>query len=323
MSMSSAMEVLKTMPTPEQKAAAAQPGAPNTPDNSVKTEPVVSDPGVVEATPPKAETPPKDDMSSKFAALAKREKAIVRQQQEYKAREAAMAEREAKIAAREAKIQEADKLWDEDIWKSLEARGLDYNKLTKKFMEGDTKAPKETLSAEQQVAKALADFQKKQDDKDAEQKAEQEKQQKAAEAKQQAELQAAYEKFKSDIKTHIQADEAAYELINLYDQSDLVVDTIQQHFENTQEVDEQGFITKSGKVLSVKEASDMVEKYLEEEAQKALKSKKLGAKPTAPETKEKKDAPKTLHNQLTPTTSSTLPAKTEADRIKRALSKLG
>lgn len=318
MSMQSAAKVLETMPTPEQKAAAAasQP-VPETKasENGLQPEKTAAKPdvsGVEEA--PKTE-PKKDDSSAKFAALAKREKAIVKQQQEIKAREASYAEREAAITAREAKIKESESIWDTDVFKALELRGYDYKKLTDLMLKGESAAPKAPIDAEAAVQKALADFEKRQAEKDASREAEQKKQQEAASQKQQEEYEQAYNNFRKEIGSFISTNSSEYELTALYDQTDLVVDTVQ------------GYFDEHKKVLSIKEACEMVEKYLEEEAQKALKTKKLSkyAAPSETKTEEKKTsapATKTLNNQMTPSLSSTLPAKTESDRMKRALSKL-
>ena len=323
MSMESALNVLAKMPTPEQKAALqSQPGATvNVPGNEAKTETTAAPKtggGVDEAiateasTPSKQEEPKKDvsDLSSKFGALAKREKAIVKQQQDLKSREAAFATREAAIAVREAKIQEAESLWDKDVFKSLEARGLDYNKLTKMFMDGQNTPPKQTLDPAEAVSKALAEFEAKQAAKDAAKDSEQKAAAEKAAAEQTAREQEAYSKFKSDIEDFVKTNETDYELINLYDQSELVVDTIQEHFNNT------------NKVLSMKEASEMVEKYLEEEAQKALKSKKLSA-PKETAAPKKESTSKTLSNQLNPSGSAQAASGVnDSDRMKRALAKL-
>jgi len=319
MSMESALNVLASMPTPEQKAALkSQPGTTvNVSGNEAKTETIAAPKSGVEgasapeASAPKTEEAPKKDvadLSAKFGALAKREKAIVKQQQTVKAQEAAIAAREAAVAAREAKAIEADKLWDTDVFKSLEARGLDYNKLTKMFMDGQNVPPKQVLDAGEAVAKAMAEFEKKQADKEAAQKASDA----IAAKEQEAREQEAYTKFKSDIQDFVKTNEADYELINLYDQSELVIDTIQEHFNNTQ------------KVLSAKEASEMVEKYLEEEAQKALKSKKLGGAPKAEAAAKKESTSKTLSNQLNPSGSAQAASGVnDSDRMKRALAKLG
>jgi hypothetical protein len=322
MSMQTALNVLTVMPTPEQKAAlAAQPGLePKVPGNGSQSETAPAAPttpeGGVEAKTPEASAPPAakptKDLSAEFAALARREKAIVQKQKEAAAREKTFAEREAAIKAREEKLAEADKMWNTDLFKSLEARGLDYNKITKMYLEGQAAPPKAAVDPGEAVSKALADFEKKQAEKEAAREAADKKSQEERAAQDQVALQQAYEKFKGEVATHIKTNENDYELINLYDQADLVVDTIQQHFDNTQNV------------LSIKEASEMVEKYLEGEAQKALKSKKLGAKaPEAKKEETKSSAPtKTLTNQLTPTMSSNLPNKTENDRMARALAKL-
>jgi len=311
------------MPTPTEKLAAlqSQPGVSvQIPGNSAKIEPesASNTAGVVEAdtaTASESKTPsPKEDpkIASQFAALAKKEKAIVRQAQEIKSKESSFAEREKAIAAREAKIKESEALWETDVFKALELRGYDYQKLTRLQLDGQTAAPKVALDPEKAVAKALEDFQKRQDEKEAAQKAEQEKYSAQQAEAQKQQLEQAYANYRSEVEKFVKANSDTYELTSLYDQTDLIVDTVQEYFDNYD------------KVLSIKEATEMVEKYLDNEAQKVMKTKKFG-KASAPAAKveDKKTTPsKTLSNQLSPSMSSNLPAANESDRMKRALAKL-
>lgn len=324
--MEKALSALNTQSTPLEKIAAlqSQPGTPvPVAGNSATTATAApSTDGGVDAkiadapssSEPKKEEPKKiDELASKFSALAKREKTLVRQAQEIKTKEASFTEREAQLAAREAKVKEADEMWNKDIFKSLEMRGLDYNKITKMYLEGQAALPVQPVDPAKAVEKALADFEAKQAAKEAKQAEELKKQQEEQEATNQEQLKGAYAKYREEIGTFLKTNEAEYELTNLYDQTDLVVDTVQAYFDEHQ------------KVLSIKEASDLVEKYLEEEAGKALKSKKLGSKvaPAPEKTEEKKTQPsKTLSNNLTPTIAGNLPARNEQDRMKRALAKL-
>lgn len=334
--MEKAMSALNATSTQIEKIAAHQslPGTNVNPSgNGAKTETAApsTELGGVEATtstppsPTKEEPKKIDELASKFSALAKREKTLVRQAQEIKAKEASFAEREAALAVREAKIKEADDMWDKDIFKSLEMRGLDYNKLTKRYLEGNATPEKQIVAPEVAAAKVIEEFEKKQAAKEAKQAEELKKKEDEQAAKEQEQLKDAYAKFHNEVATFIKANEAEYELTNLYDQSDLVVQTIQEHFDVTQEVDsETGAIIKPGKVLSIKEASSLVEAYLEDLAKKTLSTKKFG-KPALEKTEEKKSAfapSKTLSNNLTPTIAGNLPARNEQDRMKRAMAKL-
>ena len=270
----------------------------------------------------KVEEPVKTPVSQQFAALAKKEKQIVKQQAEIKAREAAFLQKEADIAAREAKIKESEALFETNPFEALKLRGYDYNKLTDMILSGKTvveKAPEDPAA----LAKRLADeirqeiSAKEAAQKEAAQKAIEE--QKAAEAKQ---LEEAYAAYRSEVRDYTTQNSDEYELINLYGQQEAIVAEVQSYYEEHK------------RVLSVKEASDIVEKKLEAEVQKALSAKKFASKVSAPTTpakteakavaeKAKTPAPtKTLSNNIHTTMASTLPAATDSERMKRALSAL-
>lgn len=318
MSMKTAMDVLNTMPTPEQKAAAKTPEAPKvevpvTPPTPEKV--AVQNETLPNTPPPAPEAPAKIDneTSSKFAALAKRERAIVKQQQDFKTKEAAYIAKEAEIAVREAKIKESESLWDTDVFKALELRGYDYKKLTDLMLAGKSAAEKAPEDPATIARKAIEEFKKEQAEKDGKKEAEAKKMADDAKAKQEADLTEAYKAYREEIGQFIKTNEVEYELINLYGQQDLIVDTVQ------------GYFDKHNKVLSVKEASDMVENYLLGEAQKAMKSKKLGAKPsveTEAPAKPVAPASKTLSNDMTANIPLNTPARNENERMKRAMAAL-
>lgn len=260
------------------------------------------------------ETKKEDPLSAKFSALSKKEKAIVKRDQEIKVREATFTEREAKIAAREAKIQESENLWDTDIFKALEARGYTYQKLTDLLLEGKTVAP-ESQDPLTLAKKTIEDFKKEQKAKEDERAITEKKAKEDAAKKQEDDLKTAWESYNAEVKDFVDSNKETYELISMYDQQALIADTVD------------AFYQKNKRVLSVKEAADMVESYLETEAKKALGSKKLGTTkassipPAEPELKEKAPT-KTLNNSMQPTAASVLPAASEADRMKRAMAAL-
>lgn len=290
-------------------------------------------PGVVEATAPPAEAaptsppakieePPKkaeEPLSSKFAALAKKEKGLVKLQSDIKTKEAGFAAREAEITAREAKMQQSEALWETDIWAALQSKGYTYQKLTDMILTGKgapEKAPVDPIAEAQKIADSLR---KEIADKEKSREQEALKAKEKAEADQKTALENAYASYRTEIGTFTKENEAEYELINMYGQQELVVDTVQEYYEKHQ------------RVLSVKEASDMVEKYLASEAEKAFNARKFATRlaPKAePKNTLKEAAPKapaqtkTLSNSLAPTMSAPLPSATDAERMKRALEKL-
>ena len=259
-------------------------------------------------------TEPKQDTASKqFSALAKKEKAIVQKNAELKAKEASFAEREAKIAAREAKIKESESLWDTDVFKALEARGYDYTKLTNLMLEGKTVAP-ESADPLVLAKKTIEQFKAEQKQRDDERIANETKAKADAEARQKKELEDAWEAYNTEVTEFTTKNADDYELINTYNQQALIAQTVDE------------FYQKNKRVLSIKEASDMVEAYLESEAKKALATKKFGStvKKDSGEpipTLNKKET-KTLTNSMQPTSASVLPAASEQDRMRRAMAAL-
>jgi len=313
MSIETAMAALNTPVqqqaiTPQEVAAAtveAQEKPATQEAQSQENAPVVE--AKVEATKAKEEP-----LSAKFSALAKKEKAIVEQTRANKAAEAKLAEREAAIAAREAKIKQSEELWETDVFKALELRGYDYNKLTMMQLDGKTAAPE--TDPVKLAKKTIEDFKKEQAELKLQQEEAAKKAQEDAAKKQQEELNAAWERYNEEVKSFIDSNKETYELINTYSQQDLIAETVDS------------FYQKNKRVLSIKEASDMVEAYLESEAEKALNTKKISGKVSkvAP-AKAKQEEPKitkTLNNDMQPTSASVLPAKTESDRIKRAMAAL-
>lgn len=267
--------------------------------------PAAEQPKTPEVTSPSPKQDPQ--MASKFAALAKKERQARALQEQAKAREAELARREAAIAERE-------KLWDSEFKQSpleaLKKRGYSYEDLTKAALNDGKFDPatevKEVRSEIERLRQEQAEKEKK-------------AQEAAQKAQSEAEAQAV-EAFKSQISQHIDANAEKYELTKFYDSADLVFQTVEEHFERTK------------KVLSIDEACGLVEQYIESELDRAaqqskkFKSKYLAQK-AAEDAKDGKSQPKTtttLSNTLaTSSAPSLLPSKTEDDRIKRALAKLG
>lgn len=270
----------------------------------------------VEAPVTETKVEPKSkEESARFSALSKKEKAIVEQSKANKVTESKLAEREAAIAAREAKIKQSESLWETDVLAAIKERtGMDYNALTVAYLDGKGGIPQETDPAKI-AKKTIDDFKKEQaqaktDADEAAKKAADE-----ATAKRKADLDAAWEAYNGEVNEFIESNKETYELINTYSQQGLIAETVD------------AFYQKNKRVLSVKEASDMVESYLESEAEKALNTKKISGKVTRTtkptETTSKRDEEpritKTLNNNMQPTSASVLPAQSEQDRFKRAL----
>lgn len=254
---------------------------------------------------PKEETPENKEqerLSPRFAALAKREKAIQREQQAAKAREAQLLERETLIKQKEDWVTNAKM----DPLKALEALGLTYQEVTDFILNGNKPSPENEIQA---VRKEINAWKKQQED--AAKKAQEEAQLRAK-----AEVEEKISKFKEGLNEFIGKNPEKYELIHLNDASDLVYDTIERHWNDT------------GKILKMDEACDMVEDFFDkDQVEKLLKAKKIQAKlnPVVKkdDTKEVKKTV-TLSNDLSGAgMPNAMSAKTEQERIQRALAALG
>lgn len=271
---------------------ATTPSNPQAPVTAVATE----TPAVVEA--PKA--PPKSDA---FAALAKREKAIVRRDQEIKAREQALAEKDRQFQEWQKSREEDDRTWQSNPLEALKKRNVSYEQLTNVILNGEKPTPE--MVAAETARQQIEEFKKSQ--------AEERRQ--AAEAQQKAQEQqynAALDQFRGQIKDFVSTNSDQYELISLYDANETVLATIEQHWQKTK------------RVLDVKEAADLVEKYLDEQASKIQQTKKFQAKvqpqPKA-DSKQTTNAPRppTLNNNLSATAPASNAPLSWEERYKRAM----
>lgn len=260
------------------------------------------------AAPPQDKKP--DEMSAKFAALARKEKRMRDEMGRFTASRA-------EWVAREKSISDRESAWEQEFKTNpiaaLKKRGITYEDISKAVLNDDKFEPSvEIKSVKDEIASLKKEAQEK----------ETRAQEDARRQREQAE-QEAIEAFKGGIATFIGENKEKFELVSIFDAGELVFQTVEEHYART---------SKAGtpKVLSVDEACQMVETYLENEIERtAQASKKFQSKYGALKTKE--EAPKkpaatttTLSNQATSRASpSMLPASTENDRIKRALAALG
>jgi len=247
--------------------------------------------------------------ANRFAFLAKKEAAIVKQRHELKAQMEALASQRSEVEKLRAEIEQVKgrkASYRSNPLAALEDAGLSYKELTDFILNNNT------VSTESQI-KALQD--KIDEVESARQRDAQEREEAAKRQAAEREVQVIAE-FKTEISNFISAKKDEYELTNLYDSSDLVYDTVEAYFE------------KTNKVLSIPEACELVEKYLEKQVEKSLQTKKLGQrfqKPAEqPIAKQDPSAPRrTLNNQnYTSSTPSLVSPKVENDRMSRALAAL-
>lgn len=243
----------------------------------------------------------KETLSSQFAALAKKEKRIVSKQQELEAKNKELEEKLQKYEQFEAKKKNA-KVNPLDF---LSEAGLTYDELTEFMLNGGKPQQKDKVTELEERFNSLVT------------KAEQEKKE-----REELELKRAQEQeekviqqFKDSVKKQILDKKDTYELINLYDAQDLVISTIEAHYE------------KTNQILDTDTAAELVEKHLEDEVKKLANANKFKDKFKLTEDKPKETQAKdsvTLNSQMSASSvPSSLPSQTEADRIKRALAALG
>lgn len=259
-------------------------------------------------TPEQPTAPETPKVAERFSFLAKKEQNIHRQRQELKAQVQAFEAQKAEIEKIKQEL-EASKnrssTYKSNPLSLLEEHGLTYKELTDYILNNNT------VSTESQI-KALNDK--------IEQYEKQRAQDRENELQRQEELRAQKEvqiiqEFKNEIQNFINTKKDTYELTTLYDSSDLVYDTVEAYFEKTK------------KVLSIPEACDLVEKYLEQQVEKSLKTKKLSQRISQKEPVENplpSSSPrKTISNtQYTSSTPNFVSPKVENDRMARALKAL-
>jgi hypothetical protein len=263
----------------------------------------------VEGQETPAQQPRPAEGANRFAFLAKKEAAIVKQRHELKAQMEAMTSQRSEMEKLRAEIDEVKgrkASYRSNPLAALEDAGLSYKELTDFILNNNT------VSTESQI-KALQD--KISEVENARQRDHQEREEHAKRQAAEREVQVIAE-FKNEISNFISSKKDEYELTNLYDSSDLVYDTVEAYFE------------KTSKVLSIPEACELVEKYLEKQVEKSLQTKKLGQKfqkpAEEPIAKSDPQAPRrTLNNQnYTSSTPSMVSPKVENDRMSRALAAL-
>lgn len=266
--------------------------------------PALEQPAPVQNQTTQATEPKPDPLAPKFAALAKKERQARLLAQQVKFKEQALAKRAAEIEAKEREWNEEFKL---SPLAALKKRNLTYEDITKAALNDDKFQP------EVAIKDVKADLQRLREENAQKEKDSIEMAKKRA---LQAE-QEAIQNFQEQIGSHIIGNKDKYELTSLYEANDLVFQTVEEHFNRTK------------KILSIPEACELVEQYLESELERTSKeskkfqSKFLGSKQNE-EPRITGKTSTTLSNGLNSSAApSMLPQKTEDDRLKRALAKLG
>lgn len=263
--------------------------------------------GSTEATP--VSDKGMDKVSGRLEVLIRREQAAV-------AREQAAKAKEAEIQAHLSRIKEFESV-KENPKRALELLGLDYDQLTQSLLNDGNLPPEVQIKKVEDKFEAFK----------REQELEKERLQKEADKKAEEQLTKTIENFKSEINSYISDNKSRYEFIEFEGQQELVFEVVDEHYKRTTDPE-----TGVGKVLSIAEAADKVEAYLEKKYEKAKaleKTKTLwGSIPRETQKTLEQQAlkpqmsqpPKTLSNQLS--ASSTKPKVgpiSDDERIQKAI----
>jgi len=219
---------------------------------------------------PSAEPKAAEPLSSQYAILARKEKAIRQREQQLRAREAALQKPAAPEAPKptfdESQYVKRDRL-TQDPFTVLNELGLSYDQLTELAMN----APKPEQLALQNELRALKDEIRAL-------KGETENTKKSFETSQQQQNEQALNMMKQETRKLVASD-PSFELIKVTPNA---INEVVKLIEDT--------YYKDGEFLSVEEAAQMVEDYLADEAIKYAKVKKiqqrLAPKPTEPAQKQ-------------------------------------
>ncbi len=264
-------------------------------------------PEVVEAAAPAKA--PEEPLSSQYAQLARKEKALRSQAQQVKAQNDALAAREAAIKAKESELNgdsyiKKDRISTETL-KVLEEAGLSYEQITQMMLNGPSQEAQQQASMISKLEAKIAALEEGQN-----------KTTKNFEDSQKNAYTQAVNQIRNEAKRAVYTN-PEYETIKETNSVNDVVDLITQTFENG--LDE---AHPKGTLLTVDEAAVMVEEHLAEEAFKLTNLSKIKKRlaaatvATVPSTTSGKLADKTS-GEKQPATMKTL---TNRDGTARKLS---
>lgn len=266
--------------------------------------------GVVDT--PKAEpqspvTPQPNQDAKRFAALAKRERMLFQRDRDLQGREARLAAVEEEIAQLKA-IKTAAR---QNPMEALKYLGTDYKTITDYVLNNEKLPAEYQINQVKEELRGEVELLKKQREEDY----------KKAQERESQDYDRVKVEFIENCNDYARSNLDKYELINLNEAFNLIPAVIEQNFYKTQK--ESG----KGRILSIDEACDLVERHLEGRVEANIKSKKWQAKAT-PQPKEEGKQPSpntlsTLTNNMTSSSASVLSPQNEADRMKRAMAKLG
>lgn len=199
-----------------------------------------------------------DQFASKFAALSRKEKALRDKELDYDSK---FEEMQKKLEEYESENKEPEVDWQtllrKDPLRALEDIGLGYDKLTELALNDGKLTPEMQLKSMREDIEG--DYKKKFEELETRLNEKEEKEQEDY-------YNQVQDNFLGEIGDFINQSDETYELIQASNSNELVYDVIEEHYNET------------GRVLDIKEAADAVEGYLEEEANKLMKLKKLSSR---------------------------------------------
>jgi hypothetical protein len=216
-------------------------------------------------------------MAERFAALARKDASIRKEAAKLKAQEREYAELREYREVHEKIKTEAKR----DPVAFLEKYGgLSYDDVTQYLV--NDKRPTPSLEVKE-VRDEIQRLREEQEDRERRWVAQQREAERMAEDARQHSMEQTLQNFYTEVDNFVKNDKDSYELINLYGEQPLVANVIEEHHKRT------------GKLLSYKEASDLVEDHLAESAERAIGSKKLQARLATKKT----DAEKKVEQRIT------------------------
>lgn len=207
--------------------------------------------------------PPAQRISPQVQALMRKEQDAVRKLTEAKRLQAQIQAERAELDKRKEGIDAWDRSWKENPLKAVQERGLSPEQLWLMQQQGGQMTADVKIQMLQQELAAMRE------ERNGEKTAAQKAQETAADQEVQGQISA----FKDEINQHVEGNKEKYPLTSLYKRTDLIYSVIDRHHEKTEKD------TGTGQVMSVEEASKIVEARLLSEARKAqeILSKTPGA----------------------------------------------
>jgi len=242
------------------------------------------EPESVEETPAKEPEQTTRDFTRRFAQLAKREKGVRGQQEEYKRLQQELTELRSQQgkpndAARE--LEELRKIAAENPRELLSRLDLDYQKLSEDILSGNKKP--DDYKRDSSIDKLLTRIDQLES-----------KLSKREEQEVVSNQETAYNNFVDEIRNFVETNSEDFELVHSREAHGLIAEVMQEHYNSTSQV------------MEYKQAAQLVEDHLEEEARSYFGSKKIakkyrdsfGNEAESEATRQPDTRPKTLSNSV-------------------------